>query len=74
MEAEILGWYDLGVRMKMPELPLAGATQAELIVIRGDGAAANPLAITVNPPQRPGPEMNAPALPPPPQPQPPQAK
>jgi hypothetical protein len=71
MEAEILGWYDLGVRMKMPELPLAGATQAELIVIRGDGAAANPLAITVNPPQRPGPEMNAPALPPPPQPVPP---
>jgi hypothetical protein len=71
LEGEILGWYDLGVRMKMPELPLAGATPAELIVIRGDGAAANPLAMTVNPPQRPGPEMNAPALPPPPQPQPP---
>jgi hypothetical protein len=71
LEAEILGWYDLGVRMKMPDLPLASATRAELIVIRGDGAAANPLTVTVNPPERAGPEMNPPALPPPPQPQPP---
>jgi hypothetical protein len=66
MEAEVQGWYDLGVRVKMPDLPLAGATKAELVVIRGDGAAANPLTVTVNPPQRnaPAPEINAPALPP----------
>jgi len=63
MEAEILGWYDLGVRLKMPELPLADATKAELVVLRGDGAAANPLEITVNPPERPAPDVNAPALP-----------
>ncbi len=53
MEAEILGWYDLGVRLKLPELPLAGPTPAEVIVIRGDGAAANPLQITVSPPKEP---------------------
>jgi hypothetical protein len=52
MEAEVLGWYDLGVRLKMPDLPLAETTKADLVVIRGDGAAANPVAITVNPPQR----------------------
>jgi len=49
MEAEILGWYDLGVRLVLPDLPLAAPTGAELIVIRGDGAAANPLSITIAP-------------------------
>ena len=48
-EAEILGWYDLGVQLALPNLPLAGPTQAELIVVRGDGAAANPLQITISP-------------------------
>ncbi len=52
MEAEILGWYDLGVRVALPDLPLAGATEAELIVIRGDGAAANPLTVTIDPAAR----------------------
>jgi len=52
MEAEILGWYDLGVRLILPGLPLAGSTTAELIVVRGDGVAANPLSITVTPPAR----------------------
>ncbi|MBN2474733.1 MAG: hypothetical protein JXB62_09000 [Pirellulales bacterium] len=50
LEGEILGWYDLGVRLVLPNLPLAAPTEAELIVIRGDGAAANPLKITVTPP------------------------
>jgi len=50
MEGEILGWYELGVRLLLPNLPLAGPTPAELIVIRGDGAAANPLQITITPP------------------------
>jgi hypothetical protein len=50
MEAEILGWYDLGVRLALPNLPLAGATPAELIIVRSDGAAANPLSITIGPP------------------------
>ncbi len=49
MQAEIAGWYDLGVQFKMPSLPLASPAQAELVVIRGDGAAANPLPMTVMP-------------------------
>jgi hypothetical protein len=49
MQAKILGWYDLGVRLVLPALPLAGPTEANLIVIRGDGAAANPLAVTITP-------------------------
>jgi hypothetical protein len=58
MEAEILGWYDLGVRVRVPTLPLAAATEAELIVVRGDGAAANPLTVTITPAT-----SNAPVLP-----------
>ena len=49
MEGEILGWYDLGVRWTLPKLAIAAPTEAEVIVIRGDGAAANPLKITVGP-------------------------
>jgi hypothetical protein len=50
MEAQIQGWYDLGAHVTLPELPLAGPTEAELLVVRADGAAANPLEITVTPP------------------------
>ena len=60
LEGEILGWYDLGVRLNLPNVPLAAATDAEVIVIRGDGAAANPLKITVLPPQPAGPALNPP--------------
>lgn len=49
VEMEILGWYDLGVRARLPRLGTVAPTQADLIVIRGDGAAANPLQITVTP-------------------------
>ncbi|MBN1590683.1 MAG: hypothetical protein JW888_14310 [Pirellulales bacterium] len=49
MEADILGWYDLGVRFNMPRLPLAGPVEAELIVVRRDGVATNPIAITITP-------------------------
>lgn len=51
MDAEILGWYDLGVRLALPALPLAGPTEAELIVVRGDGTAANPLKLSITPPK-----------------------
>ena len=50
MQAEILGWYDLGVRLVLPNLPLAGPTEADVIVIRADGAAANPLKVTITAP------------------------
>lgn len=46
-EAEILGWYDLGARVQLPDLGLPGASQAELIVVRADGMAANPLGLTL---------------------------
>jgi hypothetical protein len=51
LDAEILGWYDLGVRITLPKIPLAAPTEADLVVVRGDGAAANPLRIIVEPPQ-----------------------
>jgi len=44
LSAEMVGWYDLAAHLSMPHLPLAGPTEMELIVIRGDGAAANPLS------------------------------
>ena len=43
LQAEIHGWYDLGVRIALPNIALAGAIDADLLIIRGDGAAANPL-------------------------------
>ncbi len=49
LEPEIHGWYDLGVRIKIPELPLVQATEAELVVVRGDSAASNPLKVTLAP-------------------------
>ena len=57
LEGEILGWYDLGVRATLPNVPLAATTEAELIVVRGDGAAANPIKITVSPAKPPAVEM-----------------
>jgi hypothetical protein len=45
LQAEIEGWYDLGVAIKLPSLPVAGEAKAELVVVRGDGAAANPITL-----------------------------
>jgi hypothetical protein len=49
LDAEIHGWYDLGVRIKLPALPLAGAAEAQLVIVRGDGVASNPLPVTLVP-------------------------
>jgi hypothetical protein len=49
VQAEILGWYDLGVRWQLPRLLIVAPIEASVIVIRGDGAAANPLKITLAP-------------------------
>jgi len=51
-EAEIEGWYDLGIQLKLPNVPLASVAQAEIIVVRGDGAVANPLPFTLQPAPR----------------------
>ena len=48
-EAEVLGWYDLGVRFTLPRVEAPGAVDAEVIVVRGDGAASNPLQIKLAP-------------------------
>jgi len=45
LQAEIQGWFDLGARAKLPSLPLSATMDAELIVVRGDGATANPVTI-----------------------------
>jgi hypothetical protein len=45
LQAEIDGWCDLGVRIKLPALALAGPTDAEVVLIRGDTAASNPLSV-----------------------------
>jgi hypothetical protein len=49
MDGEIFGWYDLGVRWTVPKLALAAPVEADVVVIRGDGAAANPVKITLTP-------------------------
>ncbi|OYW16939.1 MAG: hypothetical protein B7Z55_13535 [Planctomycetales bacterium 12-60-4] len=45
--AEIHGWYDLGVYFKMPNLPVTGDRTAQILVIRGDGAASNPVTVEI---------------------------
>jgi hypothetical protein len=49
LQAEVLGWYDLGVRINVPRLELSEPTQAEVVVVRGDGAATNPVKVTLLP-------------------------
>jgi hypothetical protein len=49
LEAKIHGWYDLGVQIELPKLALADAAQAEIVVLRADGAAANPVTIAMLP-------------------------
>ena len=67
LQAEVLGWYDLGVRIDVPQVEVTEPTSADVIVIRGDGAATNPVKITLLPAQA-GPALNPP--PPPPDPAP----
>jgi len=49
LQGEIEGWYDLGVRIRLPEMSLTSSLMANVVVIRGDGAASNPLAIEIAP-------------------------
>ncbi len=49
-DAEILGWYDLGVRVSLPAKAGTTGTVADLVVVRADGAAANPARITLTAP------------------------
>jgi hypothetical protein len=67
LQAEVLGWYDLGVRINVPQIDLKEATPAEVVVVRGDGAATNPIKVTLQPGQA-GPALNPPPPPPAPNP------
>jgi hypothetical protein len=64
LQAEVLGWYDLGVRINVPQVEISDPTSADVIVVRGDGAATNPVKITLLPAQA-GPALNPPPPPPP---------
>ena len=46
---EIQGWYDLGVRITVPPVALDSPMNAELLIVRGDGAASNPLELQLAP-------------------------
>lgn len=46
-QAEIVGWYDLGVQVRLNGITLASNVPAELVVVRGDQAASNPLTVNL---------------------------
>jgi hypothetical protein len=48
-EAVIQGWYDLGVRFTVPSYNLTGTVDADILVVRGDGAVSNPVDIDLAP-------------------------
>jgi hypothetical protein len=48
-EALIQGWYDLGVRFTVPNYTLTGVVDADILVVRGDGAVSNPLDLDLGP-------------------------
>lgn len=57
-DPEIYGWYDLGIQFKVPEnIPLTGVTDAQVVVIRGDGAVANPVDLQLAPGNNIGPAV-----------------
>lgn len=62
-EALILGWYDLGVRFTVPGYSLTGTVDAEVLVVRGDGAVSNPLDIQLAPESLLGPTVEIPLAP-----------
>jgi len=49
LQGEIHGWFDLGVRVKMPPLHVTRETPMELVVVRGDEAASNALKVQLVP-------------------------
>jgi hypothetical protein len=49
VQAEIHGWYDLGIRFAVPNFELPQPVEAEVLVVRGDSAVANPLTLQLAP-------------------------
>ncbi len=48
-QAEIHGWYDLGVQFAVPNFALTQPVDAEFLVVRGDSAISNPLTVRLAP-------------------------
>ncbi|MFO1020427.1 MAG: hypothetical protein U0903_06995 [Planctomycetales bacterium] len=49
LQGEIEGWFDLGIRIRIPNVPLTASATANIVVVRGDGAVANPLSVEIAP-------------------------
>ncbi|MEK6257453.1 MAG: hypothetical protein AABP62_02440 [Planctomycetota bacterium] len=49
VQAEIHGWYDLGIRFTVPNFELTQPVDAEVLVVRGDSAVSNPLTVRLAP-------------------------
>jgi hypothetical protein len=61
LEAEISGWYDLGAKIILPKFAINAPAEADVVVIRGDGAAASPVKVTLLPGEEEGPALVPPA-------------
>lgn len=48
-QAEVQGWYDLGVYFQVPLNALNAQTAAQVMVVRGDGAVSNPIDMDLAP-------------------------
>lgn len=62
-EALIQGWYDLGVRFTVPNYTLTGVVDADILVVRGDGAVSNPLDVDLGPASMIGQPLDIPGAP-----------
>jgi hypothetical protein len=51
LAAEVVGWSELGLRIKLPALQIASPVDAQIIAIRADGKQINPLPLKVVPGQ-----------------------
>ena len=49
VQAEIHGWYDLGIQFAVPNFELTQPVDAEILVVRGDKAVSNPLTVRLAP-------------------------
>jgi hypothetical protein len=47
--AQVMGWYELGVQFRMPNLHVRNPEDAQILVVRADGAASNPVVMDVAP-------------------------
>lgn len=46
LNAEVLAWSELGIAVRMPQLALTSPTPVQVVVLRADGQAAQPLSLT----------------------------